>query len=424
VTGTRPATLARNATTLKHLPIVTAATAALVAVAVGLYFRSLVAPVVNLLAVGIAYLVASRGLSWLGRAPGVEIPREAEPVAVVLLFGVVTDCCIFFLSSFRDRLREGCSNRDAAIRGSADVVGIVFAAGSIVALAASSLFFAVLSFLRVFGPWWLAATVLLGAFVAVTFVPGVLAIGGRFVLWPRMRTGRKAEYGGASPDGAEREGRSTSARVERFVVHRPLVTAAACVLLLVAAATGLSRLDLGNPIMQGLPEEQGAQRAYTEEAASEKLKERWGSLSYPRGALEAAREFDAVETRLVVDGTEHRLRAVNVVVGNCRYAGGGWPAAPGASPEDGLLDLVVVTDVGLSGLLSLGPKASIGADYLGNEGVFFARGKDLRVQSEPPERLEFNVDGELIGHGPAGFDVLPRAVKFVVGPGYTPEPAS
>lgn len=161
----------------------------------------------------------------------------------------------------------------------------------------------------------------------------------------------------------------------------------------------------------------------SEKASDEKLKERWGKLFYLRGSLEAARNFDAVETRLSVDGVEQGLRAANVAVGNCRYAGGGWPAAPEANPEDGLLDVVVVENVGLKGLLSLGPKAFVEASYLRNEGVFFVRGKSVRVEVETSGGLEFNADGEMVGRGPAEFVVVPRALRFVVGPGYVPEPA-
>jgi len=156
----------------------------------------------------------------------------------------------------------------------------------------------------------------------------------------------------------------------------------------------------------------------SEEAADEGFKKRWGKLSYLRASLEATRTFDAVEIRLTVDGVEHALRAANLVVGNCRYAGGGWPAAPEANPEDGLLDLVVIQDVGLSGLLSLGPKALAGADYLRNKGVFFVRCRHVRVEGERAGGLEFNADGELIGHGPTEFTAIPRALKVIVGPDY------
>jgi diacylglycerol kinase (ATP) len=161
----------------------------------------------------------------------------------------------------------------------------------------------------------------------------------------------------------------------------------------------------------------------SEEAADEALKERWGKLSYLRASLKAASSFDAVDTRLTVDGAEYALRAANLVVGNRRFAGGGWPAAPEADPEDGLLEVVVVEDVGLAGLLSLGPKAFVGADYLQNEGIFFIRGRSVRVEGEKIGGLEFNADGELVGRGPAEFAAAPRALRFIVGPGYVPEPA-
>lgn len=69
-------------------------------------------------------------------------------------------------------------------------------------------------------------------------------------------------------------------------------------------------------------------------------------------------------------------------------------------------------------MLSLGPKAFADADYPRNEGVFFVRGRSVRVEGETSGGLEFNVDGELVGRGPAGFAVVPRVLRFIVGPGY------
>ncbi len=115
------------------------------------------------------------------------------------------------------------------------------------------------------------------------------------------------------------------------------------------------------------------------------------------------------------------MRAINLAVGNCRYAGGGWPAAPKANPEDGLLDLVVIEDVGLKEILKLTPAALARSNYLDKEGVFFMRAKEIQVETQPPG-LEFTVDGEIIGKEPAEFAVIPRALKLIVGPGYVPEP--
>ena len=152
------------------------------------------------------------------------------------------------------------------------------------------------------------------------------------------------------------------------------------------------------------------------------LKGRWGGLTYLRASLKLARAFEAREVRLTVDGTERRVRALNLAVGNCRYAGGGLLAVPGADPEDGLLDVVAVEDAGLRGLLPLAFKTLSGANYRRSRGVYAARAKELKVEAVPPGALEFNADGELIGHGPAEFAVIPRALRVIVGPAYAAEP--
>jgi diacylglycerol kinase (ATP) len=161
--------------------------------------------------------------------------------------------------------------------------------------------------------------------------------------------------------------------------------------------------------------------AETSSLAGEELKGRWGKLAYFRASLEKARDFDVREVRVSLDGEERALRAVNVAVGNCRYAGGGWLAAPRANPEDGLLDLVAIEAVGLKEVLALAPAALAKADYLGTEGVFFARAKKIRVETQPGG-LDFTADGELIGDEPVEFEVIPHALKVTVGPDYVPEP--
>src|SRR5215218_5846221 len=143
-------------------------------------------------------------------------------------------------------------------------------------------------------------------------------------------------------------------------------------------------------------------------ANDEKLKKRWGKLSYLRASLEVARNFEVRELTLYVDGREHQVEAVNIAVGNCRYTGGGWPATPKANPE--------------ADLLGLTPAVLAESNYLDSDGVFFVRAKEIRIETSPPS-LEFTADGEVIGNEPAQFSVLPSALKVIVGPDYVPEPA-
>jgi diacylglycerol kinase (ATP) len=165
----------------------------------------------------------------------------------------------------------------------------------------------------------------------------------------------------------------------------------------------------------------GGLGAEISDANEGELKKRWGKLSYLRASLEVAKDFDVRELDLYLDGELHRVRAVNVVVGNCRFAGGGWLAAPRANPEDGLLDVVIIEKLGLPDLLQLAPASMARADYVDKEGVFSARAKEIRVETQPPG-LDFTVDGEVVGDDPAQFSVVPGALKVIVGPDYVPEP--
>ena len=165
----------------------------------------------------------------------------------------------------------------------------------------------------------------------------------------------------------------------------------------------------------------GGMGAEVSGAADAEMKKKWGKLTYLRASLEVAREYEAKEVTLTLDGDERKLRAVSLAIGNCRYAGSGWLAAPRANPEDGLLDLVVIEDVGVLEVLKLAPTVLADSDYLDKQGVFYARAKEIRVEATPGS-LEFTVDGEVIGDEPAVFEVIPQALKVVVGPGYVPEP--
>ena len=165
----------------------------------------------------------------------------------------------------------------------------------------------------------------------------------------------------------------------------------------------------------------GGLGAEISDANEGEFKKRWGKLSYLRASLEVAKDFDIKELDLYLDGEPRKVRAVNMVVGNCRFAGGGWLAAPKANPEDGLLDIVIIEKLGMADLLQLAPASMARADYTDKEGVFSARAKEIRVETQPPG-LEFTADGEVVGGEPARFSVVPRALKVIVGPDYVPEP--
>ncbi|MBD0283757.1 MAG: MMPL family transporter [Thermoleophilaceae bacterium] len=245
------------------LPLVEAATVVLVALVVGLHFRAIGAPLVTLLAVGVSFLTSIRLIAWVGERAGISVPSEVEPVIVVLLFGVVTDYSIFFLSRVRRRLAQGEHPHEAAMRATAELLPIIATAAITVAAASASLVLGKLGFFQAFGPG-VAMAVLIGLAVAVTLVPALLAIGGISVFWPRHPGVEIAPREATEEPPTELQGRPWRAGAVHLATIRPATAVALSTALLLVAASGLSRLDLGNPLVRGLPPSADAREAYSE----------------------------------------------------------------------------------------------------------------------------------------------------------------
>jgi RND superfamily putative drug exporter len=237
-----------------HLPLVELATLVFVLVAVGLYFRAVVAPLVNLAAVALAYLISIRVVASLGRLVGVSVPSEVQPIVVALLFGVVTDYSLFFLSRFRRRLEGGEPREEAARDTTAELTPIILTCGIAVAAACGVLVVAQLGFLQAFGPG-MAMAVLIALVVSMTFIPATLALLGNRLFWPHVPS-----RANRSTDAAARRG--VARRVVGAAVRAPRRTIAACLVILAAMGCGVGWLRLGNPLIRGLPPDSSARVAY------------------------------------------------------------------------------------------------------------------------------------------------------------------
>ncbi|MFO0798700.1 MAG: YegS/Rv2252/BmrU family lipid kinase [Gemmataceae bacterium] len=150
------------------------------------------------------------------------------------------------------------------------------------------------------------------------------------------------------------------------------------------------------------------------------LKAVWGPLAYLRGALGPV--TDPPTYHLTVrfdDGPPERHDVLNVVVANARSAAGGFVVAPGANPEDGLLDVVFVHAADALDLSVVAARLMHG-DYTHDENVTHRRARTVAIEAHPP--LPMSLDGERCECRRVRFSVVPKAVRVLVGPGYQPEP--
>ena len=217
-----------------------------IALIVGIRFRSVLAPLTALACAGTAYVVATRLVAWGAQRAGISLPQDVDPVLVVLLLGVTTDYCVFFLAGMRSRLAEGADRLQAVRDSTAASAPIVLAAGLLVAAGSGALIVARGGLLRAFGPG-LAATVLVSMVVSLTLMPALLGVFGGLM------------FRHVAPDRPPTAG----SRLARFATSKPvaLLVIAGCVAGLGLAASYARDLGLGSPLIGEMPSSSGVARA-------------------------------------------------------------------------------------------------------------------------------------------------------------------
>lgn len=243
VTGVVPAQVQQAAYLQSRLHLFEIATLVLIALVVGLAFRSVVAPFVVLFTAGLGYLVAVRSLGLLAGSLGFALPDQLQPLIAALLIGVITDYCVLFFSGLRLQLDQGLPRLEAAKEAVRVEAPIIAVAGITVAAGTAALLAADFELFRAFGPA-LSLTVVVGVVVSLTLVPALMAILG----------GRLFAPGGSRPSRA-RAARGGGTLV-RIVVNRrgAAVAALLSVGVLTLAAVPLTHLKLDLSFTGGLPD--------------------------------------------------------------------------------------------------------------------------------------------------------------------------
>lgn len=178
-------------------------------------------------------------------------------------------------------------------------------------------------------------------------------------------------------------------------------------------ATDVGRATFGGKCRHFINMAVGGFSPIVSERADE-AKERWGPLAYLRGAIGALPELSGFKATLrFADGERMEIETYNVVLSNGRFVAAGIPVAPHSILDDGLLDVLIAPVTTIPQLAVLVPQVLLGR-HMESDLLVFRQTASVEIESDPP--MMWNVDGEIIGDQPARFEVLPRALRVVVGP--------
>ncbi|HEU4699600.1 MAG TPA: diacylglycerol kinase family protein [Gemmatimonadales bacterium] len=150
------------------------------------------------------------------------------------------------------------------------------------------------------------------------------------------------------------------------------------------------------------------------ETASE-AKRRWGIGAYMATVWRLMPELRSVRHLITVDGVEYEANAAMLLVANCGEIIPPFVRLrPEVAPDDGILDVVVLrANNAAESARAIWQAVRNRAPAIPEEAlVGYARGREIRVESFPPQPVQ--LDGEGGGATPFTARIVPGAVRIVV----------
>lgn len=144
----------------------------------------------------------------------------------------------------------------------------------------------------------------------------------------------------------------------------------------------------------------------------QKDKGRSNTAIYFYNLLSSLISYKKTNAEIVIDGISTRAKIFSLNIGNGRYCGGGMRQTPDAIPDDGLLDVTVIREMGRIEIIR-NLKILYDGTILSHPKVDGYRASNIKVSSEA--LLYAEADGESLGHTPVEFSIIPSALNIVYG---------
>jgi len=151
-----------------------------------------------------------------------------------------------------------------------------------------------------------------------------------------------------------------------------------------------------------------------------------GAAVYVLGLVRALMRYRPLRLRVTIAGDVIDRRFMLAAVANGRCVGGAFLVCPGASPDDGLLDVCMVDQLGLGRSLLVARRILRGT-HGDHPAVEHRAASRVTLEAAGGEALFFQLDGELReppGANRVDIEVLPGALTVLASAGRVTEPAS
>ena len=182
VTGEAPISADLSNMAGNDLQLIEPITISLVLILMGLFFRSVLGPIIPLGSIGVA-LGISQAVVFIIGSYVTNVHFTVITLLIVILFGVGTDYSIFILARYREELLKGAERKEAMQTSITWAGESIATSGATVIVAFGAMSVSSFSMLMTMG-LVLSIAVLIALSVALTLVPAIaLALGGK-IFWP------------------------------------------------------------------------------------------------------------------------------------------------------------------------------------------------------------------------------------------------
>ena len=185
VSGDAPISLDVEESMSSDLSLIEFVTIPVLIILMGLFFRSIVTPVLPIGAVMVALGLSQAVVFFIGTVVA-HVDSDTTTMLFSILMAVGTDYSIFIIARFREERIKGAS-REEAVRTSVTWAGeSITTSGATVIIAFMSLGIASYSMIKVMG-FVMGLSILVALLISLTLVPSLLMLIGNRVFWPNNK---------------------------------------------------------------------------------------------------------------------------------------------------------------------------------------------------------------------------------------------
>ena len=149
----------------------------------------------------------------------------------------------------------------------------------------------------------------------------------------------------------------------------------------------------------------------------EQLDARGLRLRTLQGLVRFVHDLGTPRLRVTADGATRQVHAPMVTVANSPFVGAAYALAPDARIDDGLLDVVIYRGLGVGRILAHLVAVFGGRRLPQPPGAITLRARSVEVSLVSRRRrpLPVHADGTTLGTTPAQFEIVPRALRVLIG---------